>query len=191
MNNCQNILICGVGGQGTVLASKLISQSALEQGQKVFSAETIGMSQRGGSVVSHVRIGKDVFSPLIPKGQADIIIAFEAAEAVRNISYLKDNGTVIVNTKILQPVTASLSGKIFQINEMIDYLKKVTPNVIAVDTEVACKQLGSSKVVNTLLLGAACNADFFSTEHIKTAMKKIVKSDFYDLNVKALEYKSN
>ena len=187
----KNIMIVGVGGQGTVLASKLISQTALEQGQKVFSDETIGMSQRGGSVVIHVRIGKDVFSPLIPKGQADIIIAFEAAEAVRNISYLKDNGTVIVNTKILQPVTASLSGKIFQINDMIDYLKKVTPNVIAVDTEVACKQLGSSKVVNTLLLGAACKADFFSIEHIKTAMKKIVKSDFYDLNVKALEYKAN
>ena len=85
----KNILICGVGGQGTVLAAKVLSQAAISSGQHVLSAETIGMAQRGGSVTSHVRIGDDIFSPLIPKGQADIIIAFEAAEAARNISYLK------------------------------------------------------------------------------------------------------
>ncbi|MBP5751237.1 MAG: 2-oxoacid:acceptor oxidoreductase family protein, partial [Treponema sp.] len=85
----KNILICGVGGQGTVLAAKIIAQAAINQGQKVLSAETIGMAQRGGSVVSHVRIGDDAFSPLIPQGQADLLISFEAAEAVRNIPYLK------------------------------------------------------------------------------------------------------
>ena len=85
----KNILICGVGGQGTVLAAKVLSQAAISGGEHVLSAETIGMAQRGGSVTSHVRIGEGIFSPLIPKGQADIIISFEAAEAVRNIEYLK------------------------------------------------------------------------------------------------------
>ena len=96
----KNILICGVGGQGTVLAAKVLSQAAISGGEHVLSAETIGMAQRGGSVTSHVRIGEGIFSPLIPKGQADIIISFEAAEAVRNIEYLKADGTVIVNKKV-------------------------------------------------------------------------------------------
>lgn len=191
MNENQNILICGVGGQGTVLASKLISESALSNGQKVFAAETIGMSQRGGSVVSHVRIGENVFSPLIPLHGADLIIAFETSEAVRNISYLKDGGTVIVNKKILQSVTSSLSGVTFKIDEMETYLKSITPNVIFIDTETACKKLGSSKIVNTLLLGAACKAKLFSTEDIKNAIKKNVKKEFYELNIKALEYDEN
>ena len=86
----KNILICGVGGQGTVLAAKVLSQAAISKGERVLSAETIGMAQRGGSVTSHVRIGQDVFSPLISKGQADMIIAFEAAEAVRNIDFLNE-----------------------------------------------------------------------------------------------------
>ena len=88
----KNILICGVGGQGTVLASRIIAASAMNMGEKVMSAETIGMAQRGGPVTSHVRIGNDVFSPLIPFGQADMILAFEPAEAVRNLKYLKRGG---------------------------------------------------------------------------------------------------
>ena len=123
----KNILICGVGGQGTVLAAKVLSQAAISGGQHVLSAETIGMAQRGGSVTSHVRIGDDIFSPLIPKGTADIIIAFEAAEAVRNISYLKKDGLVIVNKKIVQPTTASLNNKTFSESEMIDYLSAKIP----------------------------------------------------------------
>ena len=95
----KNILICGVGGQGTVLAAKVLSQAAISKGERVLSAETIGMAQRGGSVVSHVRIGSDVFSPLVPQGQADILIAFEAAEAVRNIDFLKADGTVIARNR--------------------------------------------------------------------------------------------
>ena len=85
----KSVILCGVGGQGTVLASKLISYAAMAKGEEVRSAETIGMAQRGGSVTSHVRIGEGAFSPLIPKGKADVMIAFEPAEAVRNLSYLK------------------------------------------------------------------------------------------------------
>ena len=184
----KNIIICGVGGQGTVLAAKVLSQAAIANGERVLSAETIGMAQRGGSVVSHVRIGSDVFSPLVPQGQADILIAFEAAEAVRNIAYLNQGGTVIVNKKVVQPVTASLSGKAFDENEMISYLEKVAAKVIAVDTELACKELGSSKVANMVLLGAASRAGFIDLNELKAAIKELVKPDFYELNVRAIEW---
>ena len=184
----KNIIICGVGGQGTVLAAKVLSQAAISNGERVLSAETIGMAQRGGSVVSHVRIGEDVYSPLVPQGQADVLIAFEAAEAVRNIAFLKEGGSVIVNKKVVQPVTASLSGKAFDENEMISYLEKVAGNVIAVDTDQACKELGSTKVVNILLLGAASKTGLIKKEDLKAALKLLVKPEFYELNLRALEY---
>ena len=183
----KNIIICGVGGQGTVLAAKVLSQAAIANGERVLSAETIGMAQRGGSVVSHVRIG-DAFSPLVPQGQADVLIAFEAAEAVRNIAYLKQGGTVIVNKKVVQPVTASLSGKAFDEKEMIAYLEKVAAKVVAVDTDEACRELGSSKVVNMVLLGAASRAGLIDGEELKAAIKQLVKPDFYELNVRAVDW---
>ena len=184
----KNILICGVGGQGTVLAAKVLSQAAISGGEHVLSAETIGMAQRGGSVTSHVRIGEGIFSPLIPKGQADIIISFEAAEAVRNIEYLKADGTVIVNKKVVQPTTASLTGKTFSEDEMISYLKKTAASVIAVDTQEACQQLKSEKVVNMVLLGAACKTGIIDKDELKAAIKLLVKPDFYELNCKAVDY---
>ena len=184
----KNILICGVGGQGTVLAAKVLSQAAISGGEHVLSAETIGMAQRGGSVTSHVRIGEEIFSPLIPKGQADILIAFEAAEAVRNIDYLKKDGMVIVNKKIVQPTTASLTGKTFAEEDMISYLEKAAARVIAVDTDKACESLGSSKVANMVLLGAACKTGLISKDEIKAAIKLLVKPDFYELNVKAVDF---
>ncbi len=184
----KNIIICGVGGQGTVLAAKVLSQAAISNGEHVLSAETIGMAQRGGSVVSHVRIGDDAFSPLVPQGQADLLISFEAAEAVRNIDFLKADGTVIVNKKIVQPVTASLSGKAFDTDEMLDYLQKRAEKVVAVDTDQACRDLGSSKVVNMVLLGAASKSGLISKDELKAAIKLLVKPDFYELNVKAVDY---
>ena len=184
----KNILICGVGGQGTVLAAKVLSQAAISGGEHVLSAETIGMAQRGGSVTSHVRIGEEIYSPLIPKGQADIIIAFEAAEAVRNIEYLKKNGMVIVNKKVVQPTTASLTGKTFSETDMIEYLEKASGKVIAVDTEEACRELKSSKVVNMVLLGAACKTGIINKDELKAAIKLLVKPDFYELNCRAVDF---
>lgn len=184
----KNILICGVGGQGTVLAAKVLSQAAISGGEHVLSAETIGMAQRGGSVTSHVRIGQDIFSPLIPYGQADIIIAFEAAEAVRNIQYLKKGGMVIVNKKVVQPTTASLTGVTFSEEKMLEYLNKVAGEVVAVDTQEACSALGSSKVVNMVLLGAACKTGLINKDELKAALKLLVKPDFYELNCKAVDY---
>ncbi len=184
----RSIIICGIGGQGTVLAAKVIAQAALQAGQQVLAAETIGMAQRGGSVVSHVRIGDDAFSPLVPKAGADVLIAFEAAEAVRNIGYLSPASVVIVNRAVIQSVTSSLAGKRFAAGEMLAALEARAGKLVAVDADRACGELGSAKALNMVLLGAACREGLFRLEDVAAAMKKLVKADFYELNKKALEF---
>lgn len=185
----KSVILCGVGGQGTVLASKLISYAAMAKGETVKSAETIGMAQRGGSVTSHVRIGEGVFSPLIPKGKADVMIAFEPAEAVRDLSYLKDGGVVVVSQKAVKPVTASLAAKQYEAEEMLSYLEKKVERLIIVDGDLAAEKLGSSKALNVVLLGAAiaCNEIDISMEEIRAAIIESVPEKFYELNFKALE----
>ncbi len=185
--NSKSIIVCGIGGQGTVLTAKVLSQSFLLAGQRVLAAETIGMAQRGGPVVSHVRVGQDVFSPLVPEGGADVMIAFEAAEAVRNIGYLSPSSTVIVNRKVVQGVVDSLAGRNFSLGEMLSALEARAGKVVAVDADEICEKLGSAKVANMVLLGAACGEGLFRLEDVDAAMKKLVKADFYELNKKALE----
>ena len=184
-----SILICGIGGQGTVLAAKLICQAALSLNMEVHSAETIGMAQRGGSVVSHVRLGNDVHSPLIPLGSADVLIAFEPSEAVRNIQYLKKDGVIVVSNKAIQPVTASLSGQTFEASTMIDFLKQNSSHVMVLDTDSLSADLGSSKATNTLLLGAAAASGMLgvSLDDLKSALPVLVKPQFVELNTRALE----
>ena len=152
----KDILICGVGGQGTVLASKLIASAAMEEGCTVHSAETIGMAQRGGSVTSHVRIG-EASSPLIPKGKCDVLLAFEPAEAVRNLSYLKQGGLVIVNEVPVKPTTESLQETGYDGKEMIAYLRRKC-RMIVVNSEELCKEFGSTKYFNVCLLGVAAGS---------------------------------
>ncbi len=186
----KNIVLCGVGGQGTVLASKLIAAAAMKKGISVMSAETIGMAQRGGSVFSHIRLGEHLHSPMIAKGTADIIIGFEPAEAVRMLPYLKDNGQVIVSSHAIMPVTSTLSGADYDGKEIILYLKKVVNNLLVVDSEKACHELGSSKVLNILLLGAAISsvALGLTEEEIQDAIKERLPEKFHDLNYRALQY---
>ena len=153
----KDIMICGVGGQGTVLASKIIAAAAMEEGNTVHSAETIGMAQRGGSVTSHVRIGDSAHSPLIPFAGADLILAFEPSEAVRNLRYLKRGGTVVVNTVPVKPVTESLSETGYDGSEMTEYLKSKC-RCIFLNSDEACAPFGSAKFFNIIILGAACGA---------------------------------
>ena len=184
-----SILICGIGGQGTVLASKLICQAALSLNMDVRSAETIGMAQRGGSVVSHVRIGSGLHSPLIPLSAADILIAFEPCEAVRNLPYLKKDGVIVVSDKVIPPVTASLSGQSFDSSVMIETLRKKSSRVMVLDTDSLSANLGSSKATNTLLLGAAAASGVLgvSLDDLKSALSVLVKPQFVELNVRALD----
>lgn len=183
-----DILLCGVGGQGTVLASKLIAAAAMTGGNTVHSAETIGMAQRGGSVTSHIRIGNKASSPLIPQGRADILIAFEPAEAVRNLCYLKENGIVIVNTIPVRPTTESLHPTGYNGLNMIDYLKDKC-ELITVDANELCEPLGSSKFFNVAVLGVllAGGRLEISADTMKAEIKKRVPEKFRDINIKAFE----
>lgn len=182
----KDILICGVGGQGTVLASKLIAAAAMNCGNTVHSAETIGMAQRGGSVTSHVRIGDTAFSPLIPKGTADILLAFEPAEAVRNLSYLKKDGVVIVNSNPVKPTTESLNDTGYDGTELLTYLKtKCT--CLVIDAEALCAPFGSSRYFNVAILGAAARTGWLglSSDALLQEIETRVPAKFVETNKKA------
>ncbi|MGN1114792.1 MAG: indolepyruvate oxidoreductase subunit beta [Oscillospiraceae bacterium] len=186
----KNILLCGVGGQGIVLTSKLIAASAMKKGLSVMSAETIGMAQKGGSVFSFLRMGENLHCPMFGKGSADLIIGFEPSEAVRMLPYLKKDGCIVVNTHAVKPVTASLKGSSYNGEEMIDYLREKTNHLILMDGDKACTEIGSPKVLNMVMLGFAINSGVLplSIEDVECAMKETVKPQFYELNSKALRY---
>lgn len=186
MKSC---LLCGVGGQGTVLASRIIASAAMEKGLFARTAETIGMAQRGGSVVSHVRIGQSVPSPLIPLGKADLILGFEPGEVLRNIAYLKENGAVILCAEEVQPVTAALAETEYRGADMIDYLRTKVKNITVLDTERIIKECGSPRVLNVALLGAMAAGGFMdiSLEEVSAALVQKLKPEFLAINEKALK----
>ena len=184
----KDILICGVGGQGTVLASKIIAAAAMEEGSPVHSAETIGMAQRGGSVTSHVRIGGEAYSPLIPFGGADMLLAFEPGEAVRNLRYLKKGGIAVVNISAVKPVTESLKETGYDGSEMTAYLKEKC-SCIFVNAEEVCRPFGSTKFFNIIMLGVAAGSGHLGLEK-DTLLKQIeqrVPSRFLDVNLRAFQ----
>lgn len=189
MGNSYNILLCGVGGQGTVLASKILAKSAMSRGETVHTAETIGMAQRGGSVVSHVRIGEDCASPLIPRGRADVILAFEPAEAVRNLPYLKEGGTVVVSNTAVKPVTDALSKTDYNGQVMLDYLRRQKLTLVPVDGERLIEVCGSAKCLNIALLGAAAKASTIgmTPDDIRQIIVTTLPEKFQKMNLMALE----
>ncbi|MCR5179565.1 MAG: indolepyruvate oxidoreductase subunit beta [Lachnospiraceae bacterium] len=184
----KDILICGVGGQGTVLASGIIAASASAEGQLIHSAETIGMAQRGGSVTSHVRIGEKASSPLVPFGNADLLLAFEPAEAVRNLKYLKKDGTAIVNTAAIKPVTASLNDTGYDGSEMTEYISRKC-NCIFVDSEKVCAPFGSSKFFNIIMLGIAAGSGRLGIpkETVLEQIGKRVPRAYVEINKEAFQ----
>ena len=182
----KDILICGVGGQGTVLASRIIAAAAMDEGSPVHSAETIGMAQRGGSVTSHVRIGGEAYSPMIPFGAADMLLAFEPGEAVRNLRYLRKGGIAVVNTSAVKPVTESLKETGYDGSEMTAYLTQKC-GCIFVDAEEVCRPFGSSKFFNIIMLGVAAGSGHLGLKK-ETLLKQIeqyVPARFLDVNIKA------
>lgn len=187
-----NCILTGVGGQGIVLASKLLGQSAIDKGMMVRTSETIGMAQRGGCVVSHVRIGDKIgdtcHSPLIPLNMADVVMGFEPAEAVRYFPYLKEGGTVIINKNPVKPVTDSLSKTDYDVKQMIDYLKSKVENLILIDGDTIARECGSYKVLNMVLLGsaAASGALGISTHDLKKTINKKFSGKFLNLNLQAI-----
>ncbi len=185
----KNIVLCGVGGQGTVLASRLISAAAMARQIPVMSAETIGMAQRGGSVFSHLRIGEGIWSPMIARGEADLILAFEPGEAVRMLPYLKPGGEMVVSSRPVMPVTAALGGNAYRPEEMLGFLKAHVAHLKIVDTEKALEKVGSLKVLNLVLLGAAAagGALGLTKEELREAIRERIPERFHALNFRALD----
>ena len=183
-----NYLLVGVGGQGTVLASRIIAQCAMNQGQTARTAETIGMAQRGGSVVSHVRIGERIYSPLVPAKTADGLIGFEPGETVRSIDYLKPGGFIVVSNMPMKPVTDSLSPVNYDSETMIDFLRSVTDRIVVVDGARVLDEAGSGKVLNLALLGAAIKSGYlaFSRDEVEAVIQDRIDPRFMELNLKAL-----
>lgn len=186
MKSC---LLCGVGGQGTVLASRILASAAMNMGMFARTAETIGMAQRGGCVVSHVRFGNEVGSPLIPYGKADVIIGFEPGEAVRCLPFLKKDGVVIVCKKAVQPVTASLSDSDYTGEAMLKYIQKKVKKCIVVDGEKICTECGSDKVLNTALVGAVikCGVLDIPFTAVEKVLEERIKPRFVEMNRQALK----
>ena len=189
--NTLRIYIVGVGGQGNVLASKMIGEAALSMGVPVLMSETHGMAQRGGCVVSHVRIGAAA-SPLIPEHAADLILAFEPAEAVRCLRYLKPGGAVVANSRAIKPVTDALSGS-YSGDAMLAYLRENIANLTVVDGDAVCAACGSPKVLNLALLGAAAKSDVlgFTAEELCRAIDEKIPERFRALNRKAIALSGN
>lgn len=182
-----NILIVGVGGQGTLLASVLLGKIALEEGYDVKLAEVHGMAQRGGSVVTHVRISEnEVRSPLIEEGGADVIIAFEELEAYRWISYLKKGGAIFVNAQQIKPMPV-IMGQAEYPSDIIGFLRQNAEKVTALDALGMAADCGSVKAVNTVLLGAMARELPFSKETWIRQIESTVKPKFIELNKEAFE----
>ena len=182
-----NCLITGVGGQGTVLAARVLGAAALSMGLDVRGSETIGMAQRGGSVTSHVRMGKDIASPLIPKGRADVILAFEPGEALRTIDFLKPGGTFIVCDR---PVIPAIKGDYDGAAAAL-WLKEHACTRL-VSGEDIIKNCGA-RSVNIALIGAAaaCGAFPFGFNEIESALAERLNAKFLSVNIAALHYGSN
>lgn len=178
-----NIVICGVGGQGIILASNVLCHTAFVEGFDVKKSEVHGMAQRGGSVITHVRIGDKVYSPLIEPGKSDMVLAFEELEAMRYIHYLKKNGTAIVNDRKILPMSVLTGAASYP--ENIKANLKRHGEIYYVDAEKVALELGNIRTVNIILLGVLSCFLGFKKKSWEASITKNVKKKFVDLNIAA------
>ena len=186
MSNVKSIMIVGVGGQGTLLTSRVLGNAMLNQGVDVKVSEVHGMSQRGGSVVTYVRYGDQVYSPIIAHGGADILLAFEALEAARYLPWLKPDGTVIVNTQQMDPMSVVTGQKEYPA-DILGEVAKQGAKMVAIDALGMAEQAGSVKAVNVVLIGAMAKKLDLPKEVWIDTIKATVPPKFIDLNLKAFE----
>lgn len=185
MQNTKNIMIVGVGGQGTLLASRILGNAVISEGYDVKVSEVHGMSQRGGSVVTYVKYGDKVFSPIIDRGEADMILAFEKLEAARALPYLKEGGTVILNDREIAPMPVITGAAEYPDGLVGDIAAKA--KVIAIDALSLSLEAGSAKAVNVVLIGVLARSSDISKEVWIQTIKDTVPAKFLDLNLKAFE----
>ncbi len=181
----KNIMIVGVGGQGTLLASRILGNVAIKMGFDVKVSEVHGMSQRGGSVVTYVKYGEKVYSPIIDKGEADIILAFERLEAIRALPYLKKDGKIILNDRAINPMPV-ITGAVIYPQGIVDELSNKV-DVVSVDALELSLSLGSQKAVNVVLIGVLAKSMDIDKQTWLDVIKSTVPPKFLDLNLQAFE----
>jgi len=182
----RSIMIVGVGGQGSLLASRIIGNVLLSQGYDVKVSEVHGMSQRGGSVVTYVKYGEKVYSPIVEKGEADIVISFELLEAARCLPYLKKGGKLITSTQQIDPMPV-ITGAAEYPADLVKKLSEADVELTAVDALSLAEQAGTAKASNVVLMGVLAAKTDFPEEIWQTALEKCVPAKFLELNKKAFE----
>ncbi len=180
------IMIVGVGGQGTLLASRIIGAVLLEGGYDVKVSEVHGMSQRGGSVVTYVKYGDKVYSPVIEKGEADLILSFEELEAARWLPYLKKGGRLVLNTQRINPMPVIIGAAEYP-EDITEKLKKTGADITAVNALKIAEEAGSAKAVNVALLGVLSGSTDFGEDVWMKAIEKCVPEKALDINKKAFK----
>ena len=184
--NTTSVMIVGVGGQGSLLASKLLGRLLVDEGYDVKVSEVHGMSQRGGSVVTYVRFGEKVYSPIVTEGEADVIIAFEKLEAARYAKYLKADGKIIVNTQQIDPMPVIIGAAEYP-DGVLDELTSKGLEVQSLDALTLAEQAGSSKAVNIVLMGKAAKQFDIPYERWIAAIENTVAPKFIEMNKKAFD----
>lgn len=184
MKDCTNIMIVGVGGQGTLLASRILGHLFLENGFDVKISEVHGMSQRGGSVVTYVKYGKKVYSPTVEQGEADLILAFEGLEAARALPYLSLEGKLITNTQRIDPMPVITGAAVYP-QQIMETIRKQGCNLYAFDALSLAEQAGSSKTVNVVLIGYLSNFLPFEESQWLDSIADCVKPQYVEMNQKA------
>ncbi len=179
-------MIVGVGGQGSLLASRILGNAVLAAGYDVKVSEVHGMSQRGGSVVTYVKYGEEVASPVICRGEADIIMSFELLEAARWLPFLKKGGVIITNTQQINPMPV-ITGAAEYPENLVEKLKASGAKVIAADALAIAREAGSEKAVNVALIGLMSDALGFGHDALREAVKNSVPAKFVELNLKAFD----
>lgn len=179
-----NILIVGVGGQGTLLTSRIIAQVAVQLGYDVKVSEVHGMAQRGGSVVTQVRYGEKIYSPIIKKGDADVILAFEKIEAARWLDYLKEDGMVIINNERVNPLPV-MSGKAKYPDDIHEKVAGLVEKTVVVDATDIATRCGNVKAANVVLVGMLSQAIGLPVEEVEKAIRDIVPAKALDVNLEA------
>ncbi len=187
MSKTTNIMITGVGGQGSLLASRILGTLAINKGFDVKVSEVHGMAQRGGSVVTYVRYSDEkVVSPVICHGEADFLLCFEQLEAARWIEFLKPEGVLITNTQKILPMPV-VTGAADYPEGIVETLKAAGANVVALDALALAEEAGNAKAVNVVLIGAFARYCEFSREEVESCIRQCVPAKLLDINLKAFE----
>ncbi len=186
MKGVSSIIIVGVGGQGTLLASRILGAVMMDEGFDVKVSEVHGMSQRGGSVVTYVRYGDKVYSPIIEEAQADMVLAFEQLEAARYLPFLKEGGDIIVNTQQIDPMPV-ITGQANYPENLLGKIAEKGVNLVEIEAHKLAQQAGTVKAVNVVLIGAMAAKLNISKEAWIKAVRENVPQKFLELNLEAFE----